>query len=291
MYLHGGFVKVQFLDCFHSGERDGSAHESFDRLEYLFVFGGDKGESDAFPEHAARTADAVGVGFGCVRDVKVDDVGNLGDVDAPGGDIRGHHDGGLAGSERRHGFITLTLGEVSLEGRGLETFIGELEGEVLGPMLGSGENKSLALVYAIKDDAQGFVFFGLADRADKVAYRLEGLGSVDLDAHGIALELAGEARNFLRHGGGEKKGLAVLGQGSNDLFDGRKKSHVEHPVSLVENEDLDRVELDHALTHEVEEAARAGNDDLGHGFSKVLDLAGNGNAAEDAHASEVGVFA
>ena len=40
------------------------------------------------------------------------------------------------------------------------------------------------------------------------------------------------------------------------------KAHVEHAVGLVEDKILDRAELELALVHEVEQAARRGDDDI-----------------------------
>jgi hypothetical protein len=47
-----------------------------------------------------------------------------------------------------------------------------------------------------------------------------------------------------------------------DLLDVRQEAHVEHPVGLVEDEDLDLAEVRDPLADEVEEAARRRDEDL-----------------------------
>jgi hypothetical protein len=52
-------------------------------------------------------------------------------------------------------------------------------------------------------------------------------------------------------GGREEHRLAIVRDAAQDLVDLRLEAHVEHPVGLVEDEDLDRVEVDHAPVHQV----------------------------------------
>ena len=63
----------------------------------------------------------------------------------------------------------------------------------------------------------------------------------------------------------EEQVLALRRQDGEDLADVPDEAHVEHPVGLVEDEDLDRREVGRALVHVVEEAARRRDDDLGAG--------------------------
>ena len=53
-----------------------------------------------------------------------------------------------------------------------------------------------------------------------------------------------------------------LEQQVEDPADVGHEAHVEHPVGLVEDEDLDLAEVGRALPHEVEQAARGRDQDL-----------------------------
>ena len=62
--------------------------------------------------------------------------------------------------------------------------------------------------------------------------------------------------------------------------DARQKAEVGHVIRFVDHGDLDRVEADQALLHQVLEPARAGHDDVDAG-SERGDLPGLRDAAED----------
>ena len=76
----------------------------------------------------------------------------------------------------------------------------------------------------------------------------------------------------------------------DDPFDVVDEPHVEHPVGLVEHKPLDVLEGNELLAHQVEQAARRGNEDVnarvqgvGLGFLR--------NAAEDDRVPQAQVFA
>ena len=68
--------------------------------------------------------------------------------------------------------------------------------------------------------------------------------------------LLGQVRDFLRHGGGEQQRLPPLGQTGNDLADIVDKSHIQHPVRLVQNKSFNLFQVNVALVAQVVETAR-----------------------------------
>ena len=88
------------------------------------------------------------------------------------------------------------------------------------------------------------------------------------DAAGLAVER-----------GREEQRLAVARALRDDPVDGRAEAHVEHPVGLVEDEDLDVGERDRAAREQVLEAAGRGHDEVG--GAGVLDLLVEADAAVD----------
>jgi hypothetical protein len=62
--------------------------------------------------------------------------------------------------------------------------------------------------------------------------------------------------------GREEQRLAVWRDPLDDPVDGGLEAHVEHPVGLVEDEDLDVLERDVAPLEQVLEPARGGDDDV-----------------------------
>ena len=69
------------------------------------------------------------------------------------------------------------------------------------------------------------------------------------------------------------------GQARDDPVDGRAEAHVEHPVGLVEDEELEVVEAHDAARHQVLEAAGRGDEDVG--ALARLDLLLEADAAVD----------
>ncbi len=69
-------------------------------------------------------------------------------------------------------------------------------------------------------------------------------------------DLVGEGRR-------EHEVLALGREQGDDPPDVVDEAHVEHPIGLVEDEDLDRAEVDGALADVVEQPAGRGDDDLG----------------------------
>ena len=56
--------------------------------------------------------------------------------------------------------------------------------------------------------------------------------------------------------------MTLLRQDGNDLFDRRKKAHVEHPIRFVEDEGFEAIQSHIALSHQVEQPARSGDEDI-----------------------------
>ncbi len=76
---------------------------------------GNKGEGIAGLCRPAGPADRVGVGIGGIGDVIVDDMGDPGNVNAPGGNVGGHEDLVPAVPEPVERRLALVLGQVSLQ--------------------------------------------------------------------------------------------------------------------------------------------------------------------------------
>ena len=67
---------------------------------------------------------------------------------------------------------------------------------------------------------------------------------------------------------GEQQPLPTGGCGRQDTGDAGQEAQVSHVVGLVDDRDLDRVEVDDALPHQVFEPAGAGHDDVDAGTER-----------------------
>ena len=103
-------------------------------------------------------------------------------------------------------------------------------------------------------------------------------------------EHARELADLVVERGREQQVLALLGQEREDLADVRDEAHVEHPVRLVEHEDLDLAEVGRLLADVVEQPARRRDEELDAG-PELLELRLDRHAAVDAGDPERDVLA
>ena len=92
--------------------------------------------------------------------------------------------------------------------------------------------------------------------------------------------VARQAPDVVGEGRREHQVLALRREQRDDLLDVRQEAHVEHPVRLVEDEDLDLAEVGDLLADEVEQPARRRDEDLDAGAQR-LDLRVDRDAAVD----------
>ena len=288
--LGAALVKLKALEV-HLG--DGLLHEVLDVVQVELLVIGDEGDGEALVAGAARTADAVNVVLRVHGHVEVDDVVDVGHVDAAGQDVGGHQDAHAAVLEVLEGAGALTLGAVAVDGLGGEALAVQALGQNLGARLGARED----------DDAVGALLVehvleqvGLLVLAHGDHELLDGLGSGALvgDLNELrVLDLAADgAHDGVVDGGREQQRLALGGDAVDDLLHIRPEAHIEHAVGLVEDEHLDVAEVEHHAVVEVEQAAGGGDEhvdaaaqavDLGvvahaahHGENVVAGLLGHG---------------
>ena len=93
----------------------------------------------------------------------------------------------------------------------------------------------------------------------------------------VARVLAGQVAGGAGERGGEQQRLAVGRRLLDDALEVGAEAHVHHAVGLVEDEDPDAAEVDVAALHEVEQATRGRDEQVG--------AAGELRLALDAHAA------
>ena len=96
----------------------------------------------------------------------------------------------------------------------------------------------------------------------------------------------GQRRGSPRECGAEEQVLSAIRQQREHLADVADEAHVEHPIGLVEDEDLDPAQVDGALAGMVEQTAGRGDDDLGAAAQRA-DLAAEADAAVDGGRADV----
>ncbi len=120
--------------------RDTEIESLVDELPARHVVPVDEGDRDTGASGATGTADAVDVGLLVLGALIVDDVGDVVDVDAAGGDVRRDEDVDLAAAELVECLLACDLTEVAVHRAARETALDEVVGHLLRRALGAGED-------------------------------------------------------------------------------------------------------------------------------------------------------
>ena len=123
--------------------------------------------------------------------------------------------------------------------------------------LAVAEHQGAGDLFRPDDPAQGRALVAFRHDGDRIRDRhRRRRRPVDGDFLGIDHVGVGQPADFGRHGGAEQQGLTQRRQQFNDALDVRDEAHVEHPVGLVNDEDLDVAQQHLAALDLVEQPAR-----------------------------------
>ena len=111
-----------------------------DASDLALLARGHERDGDADAACAAGTAGAVHVGLAVFRRVVVDDVRDVVDVDAAGGDVGRDEHVDLAALEGLEGTLTLRLALAAVHGAGVDADVVEATREAVGAVLGAHED-------------------------------------------------------------------------------------------------------------------------------------------------------
>ena len=210
------------------------------------------------------------------------------DVDAPGGDIGGHQHPHLAFLELGQGLLPGGLGLVPVDGPGVDARLFQLPHHPVGAVAGAHEHQGALHLGLAQQIGQQPLFVGLVHQVQLLAHAVHGAGyRVHLHRRRLIQDVQGQLLHLGGHGGGKEQRLPPLGQRPDHLAHVVDKAHVQHPVGLVQHENLQLVQANEPLAHQVVEAARGGHQDI----HPPLELLGLGQLlypAENHAAAQVG---
>src|SRR5450830_1523067 len=262
---------------------------AFDAFQQFFFVRRYQGNGFARTTGAAGTADTVYIVFVDVWQLEVDHVRQLVDIQAACGDIGGHHDAYFTGLEVGQRFGARVLALVAVDGDGGEAVLVQVLGQAVGAVLGAGEHQHLFPGTGGDQVRQQRTFVAGGQAEHALLDTLDrGVRRRDFDAFRVVQQLAGQGSDVVGERCREQQVLTFGRQAGEDLFHVMDKAHVEHAVGFVQHEDFHVGQIDAALAAQVEQATRAGDEDVnatGHG----LNLWVHADAAEDAGADELQV--
>ena len=192
----------------------------------------------------ARAADAVDVVLGVPRELEVHDVRQVHDVEPARGDVGRDQDADLARLERLEGLGPVRLRAVRVD-RGRGDAVAVQPGREPGRReLGPREHEDLVPVALDDEVGEQLLLAVPVHRVDQLADALRGRAVAgDLDRHRAPQDRPREPLDVVGERGREQQRLAAAGEQVEDPPDVGHEAHVEHPVRLVEDEDLDLAEV------------------------------------------------
>src|SRR5450759_867865 len=266
----------------HRDARQTLADRALDLAEIRLFLRCDEREGVARQLGARRAAHAMDVVLGDVRDVEVHDVREGLDVDAACRDVRRDEDLEPSVLERGERLRALRLAAVPVNALARHAVARQLVRAVLR----ARERENALEIAAFEERKKQRELEVLRDGVDRLR-DAHGGERLPLHVHGdgVLQQLLRELRDRRRHRGREEERLAVLGKVPEDAADIGQEAHVQHPVRLVEDEDLDARELRVAEAEVVEKAARRRDDHVDAAPERVL-LRAHSDAAENGRAGK-----
>ena len=218
---------------------------------------------DAGLAGARGPANAVDIAFRNVRQVEIDHVGDVVDINAASGNVCGDEDVHLAGLEAFQRLDALALGLVAMDGGRLETELVEMLVDPVRAALGAGKHDGAVNALLRQDFQQQLALGGLRGEDHRLLDPLDRTGDRrDGNLGRIGQEIMGQRLDLLGHGGRQHGGLTRRRQHADDLADGREEAEVQHLVGLVQHQGLNVFQGQGARLHQVEQTARRGDDDI-----------------------------
>ena len=180
-------------------------------LHVFGVFRRRQGEGLSLASGASCASDTVYVVLRVGRDVVVEDMGNVGHIEAAGGHVAGYQKGNSVVAEVIQGFGAQVLVHVAVELRGGHAVIAQVLDQGGDVTLAVTENNGLRHVLAADQGAQSGAFAARRYRGHEMGNgHGRGSGGVDADFLRIHQEHIGEPADFRGHGSRKEQGLADL---------------------------------------------------------------------------------
>ena len=267
-------LRDHLLHGFIRGQRalfDGEAKARADALQLDLFEDAHQRDGRAAAARPAGAPGAVDVGLGVFRRLVLDDVRQLGQVDAARGHVGGHQKAQRALAHPPQHRLARRLRQVRGQQVGVVAKALQHGGHVFDVHLGVAEDDGRLRVFHLDDAHQAAVLVHAGHSVKDVL----GLGDVDVvaaqvDEARVAHELPGQAHHLRREGGREHIGAdGLLGQVALHPAHIRVKAHREHVVGFVKDQVAQVFQRQRAPQQVVEDAPGRADDDVRAGLEGI----------------------
>ncbi len=194
--------------------------------------------------------------LGGLGNLIVHHVGNLLNVETAGGEIRGHQHLNVSSPEGLQCPGPRALALVAVKRLRPASVFLEMGHQIVRPMFGPGKDDHPGHLFLFDQMHEKILLAGGIHRIDHLPDPAGGSPLPgDFDHLGFLEDLAGQFPDLVGHGRGEEKGLALGRYALDHGPDVVDEPHVQHPVGLVDDQDLQVLEVDVPLPHVIQQPA------------------------------------
>ena len=241
---------------------------------------------------APRAPDPVHICLGDIGQIIVEHMGKAADVNAAGGNVRGHQHADTAVLEAAQRVLPGVLAFVAVDGHSSDARAGKLPHNAVRPMLGAGEHQRAGHLRVLQQLCQQVALVALVHKINALLNALHRRGGRrDHHLFRTVEQAVGQLLDLPRHGGREQQRLLLPRQTGKHPLHIMYKAHVQHAVGFVQYEYLNIFQVDIALSDEIVQAAGRGCQDIyalfQPGHLGILVHAAENNAVCKAHMAAV----
>jgi hypothetical protein len=219
------------------------------------------------------TTNSVNVVIDVGWEIIVDDVGDIGNVKTTSSNSGGDQDWATTVSEHLEGTFTLTLSTITVNGGGREVLVDQEVGEGVSHTLGLDKDQGKTSAVGVENVKQYRALVHIFNIFDLLGDVLgSGTDTANRQEDVVFQEISGEHLDIPREGGREHESLTFLNAWHvltlNNAADLRLETHVQHTISLIENQVLDVAKGDAATLDQIDKTTRGSNEKI----TATLDL-------------------
>lgn len=220
------------------------------------------------------TTDTMDVVIDISREIVVDDVGDVGNIQTTSSDSSGDQNRAATVAEHLQSALTLTLSAVTVNGSSGEVLVDQEVGQRISHALGLNENKGETTGVGVENVEKDRALVNILNVLDLLGDVLRGGTNTTNGQEDVVLEeIAGEDLDVAGEGGREHESLALVDLGHvltlNDTANLGLETHVKHAISLIKDKVLDVAEGDTATLDEIDKTTRSSDKKI----AAALDLA------------------
>jgi hypothetical protein len=220
------------------------------------------------------TTNAVNVVINIGGEIIVNDVGDVWNIKTTSSDSSSNQNRATSGAEHLQSTLTFTLGAVTVDSSCREALVQQEVGQSIRHTLGLHEDESeTARAMSVKDIKKDGTLVVVLDILNFLSDVLRGRAdTTNREENVILQEVPGKHLNIARESGREHQSLAVIdARHVFALYDAanlRLETHVQHTISLIENQVLDVNQRDAATLDQVNQTTRGSDKEI----AATLDL-------------------